>query len=65
MGQTEPMNQEMEFDIGEEEKETTVEMNEDGSEAKLADEKETQVVEEVAEEKPAAKKRNRRPRELL
>jgi len=41
MGQTEPMNQEMEFDIGEEEKETTVEMNEDGSEAKLADEKET------------------------
>ena len=56
MGQTEPMNQEMEFDIGEEEKETTVEMNEDGSEAKLADEKETPVVEEVAEEKPAAKK---------
>ena len=56
MGQTEPMNQEMEFDIGEEEKETTVEMNEDGSEAKLADEKEAPVVEEVAEEKPAAKK---------
>ena len=51
MGQTEPMNQEMEFDIGEEEKETTVEMNEDGSEAKLADEKETPVVEEVAEER--------------
>lgn len=56
MGQTEPMNQEMEFDIGEEEKETTVEMNEDGSEAKLADEKEPPVVEEVAEEKPVAKK---------
>ena len=33
MGQTEPMNQEMEFDIGEEENEATVEMNEDGSEA--------------------------------
>jgi len=56
MGQTEPMNQEMEFDIGEEENEATVEMNEDGSEATVADEKEAPVVEEVAEEKPAAKK---------
>ena len=61
MGQTEPMNQEMEFDIGEEEKETTVEMNEDGSEAKLADEKEAPVVEEVAEEKPVAKKESKKP----
>lgn len=56
MGQTEPMNQELEFAVGEEESEATVEMNEDGSEAKLADQKEAPVVEEVAEEKSSAKK---------
>ena len=36
MAKTEPINQELEFNVGEEETEATVEMNEDGSEAQVA-----------------------------
>jgi hypothetical protein len=45
----EQMNQELEFDIGEEEKEATVEMNDDGTDAELAVE-EAPVVEEVSKQ---------------
>tara|TARA_R110002012_G_scaffold11862_6_gene53052 strand:+ start:492 stop:1439 length:948 start_codon:yes stop_codon:yes gene_type:complete len=55
MAKTEPINQELEFNVGEEETEATVEMNEDGSEAQVAAE-DPPVVEEVVEKKPAAKK---------
>ena len=51
----EQMNQELEFDIGEEEKEATVEMNEDGTEAELAVE-EAPVVEEVPKQEAKAEK---------
>ena len=54
MAKTDPINEELEFNVGEEESEATVEMNEDGSEAKIAAE-EPPVVEEV-EKKPVAKK---------
>jgi tRNA U34 5-carboxymethylaminomethyl modifying GTPase MnmE/TrmE len=33
---SEPMNEELDFNVGEDEQEATVEMNEDGSDAKLA-----------------------------
>ena len=51
----EQMNQELEFDIGEEEKEATVEMNEDGTDAELAVE-EAPVVEEVSKQGAKAEK---------
>ena len=45
----EPMkNEELQFDVGENEKETTVEMNEDGTEAKVAEEEKPIVEEEKA-----------------
>ena len=40
----EPKNEELQFDVGDNEEETTVEMNDDGSDAKVA-EKEEPVVE--------------------
>ena len=51
----EQMNQELEFDIGEEEKEATVEMNDDGTDAELAVE-EAPVVEEVSKQGAKAEK---------
>jgi len=51
----EQMNQELEFDIGEEEKEATVEMNEDGSDAELAVEQ-APVVEQVSKQEGIAEK---------
>ena len=51
----EQMNQELEFDIGEEEKEATVEMNDDGTDAELAVE-EAPVVEEVSKQETKAEK---------
>ena len=51
----EQMNEELEFDIGEEEKEATVEMNEDGTEAELAVE-EAPVVEEAPKQETKAEK---------
>ena len=51
----EQMNQELEFDIGEEEKEATVEMNEDGTDAELAVE-EAPAVEEVSKQETKAEK---------
>ena len=47
----EPKTEELQFDVGENEEETTVEMSEDGTEAKVA-EKEQPVVEEEAAEEP-------------
>ena len=48
------LNQEMDFDVGEDEQEeTTVEMNEDGTDAKVADQEEI-VVEETKKEKKRA-----------
>ena len=47
----EPKTEELQFDVGENEEETTVEMNDDGSDAKVA-EKEQPVVEEEAAEEP-------------
>tara|TARA_R110001583_G_scaffold49882_4_gene155923 strand:+ start:297 stop:1235 length:939 start_codon:yes stop_codon:yes gene_type:complete len=53
MVKPEPMNQELEFNVGEEEeKEATVEMNEDGTDAEVAQE-EPPVVEEVESKKQA------------
>jgi hypothetical protein len=51
----EQMNQELQFDIGEEEKEATVEMNEDGTDAELAVE-EAPAVEEVSKQETKAEK---------
>lgn len=51
----EQMNQELEFDIGEEEKEATVEMNEDGSDAELSVEQ-APVVEQVSKQEGIAEK---------
>ena len=51
----EQMNQELEFDIGEEEEEATVEMNEDGTDAQLAVE-EAPVVEEVPKQETKTEK---------
>ena len=47
----EPKTEELQFDVGDNEEETTVEMNDDGSDAKVA-EKEQPVVEEEAAEEP-------------
>jgi hypothetical protein len=44
---SEPMNEELDFNVGEDEQEATVEMNEDGSDAKLAVE-EPPAVEQAA-----------------
>ena len=49
---SEPMNEELDFNVGEEEQEATIEMNEDGSDAKLAAE-EAPVVEEQKKAGPA------------
>ncbi|MBP04729.1 MAG: hypothetical protein CMA72_08105, partial [Euryarchaeota archaeon] len=43
------MTEELDFNVGEDEQEATVEMNEDGSDAKLAVEEEAEVVQEQAE----------------
>jgi len=49
---SEPMNEELDFNVGEDEQEATVEMNEDGSDAKLAVEEEA-VVEQSKKAGPA------------
>jgi len=56
MGQENKQQDELEFDIGEDEQEATVDMNEDGSEAKLVEEEKPEIEEEEkpAEEKQAA-----------
>ena len=46
---SEPKNEELEFSVGDEEQEATVEMNEDGSEATLASAEEAPIVEQEAE----------------
>ena len=46
---SEPKNEELEFNVGDEEQEATVEMNEDGSEATLSSAEEAPVVEQEAE----------------
>ena len=53
---SEPKNEELEFNVGDEEQEATVEMNEDGSEATLASAEEAPVVEEEVEQKAEAPK---------
>lgn len=53
---SEPKNEELEFSVGDEEQEATVEMNEDGSEATLASAEEAPVVEEEVEQKAEAPK---------
>jgi len=57
MGQTEPINKELEFNIGEDEEETTVEMNEDGTEAEISAKEE--VVVEKTEEPPQPPKKKK------
>jgi|DEB0MinimDraft_4_1074332.scaffolds.fasta_scaffold00329_6 hypothetical protein len=47
----EPKNEELQFDVGENEEETTVEMNEDGTDAKVAEKEEPVVEQEAASEK--------------
>ena len=49
---SEPMNEELDFNVGEDEQEATIEMNEDGSDAKLSAE-EAPVVEEQKKAGPA------------
>jgi len=49
---SDPMNEELDFNVGEDEQEATVEMNEDGSDAKLAVEEEA-VVEQSKKAGPA------------
>ena len=49
---SEPKNEELEFNVGEDEQEATVEMNEDGTDAKVASEEEPPVVEEEKAEAP-------------
>lgn len=49
---SEPKNEELEFNVGEDEQEATVEMNEDGTDAKVASEEEPPVVEEEKTEAP-------------
>lgn len=46
---SEPKNEELEFNIGDDEQEATVEMNEDGSDAKLETADETPIVEQEVE----------------
>lgn len=46
---SEPKNEELEFNVGDDEQEATVEMNEDGTDAKLEAAEETPVVEEEKE----------------
>ena len=53
---SEPKNEELEFSIGDDEQEATVEMNEDGSDAKLEAADETPIVEEEVEQKAEAPK---------
>ena len=50
----EPKNEELQFDVGENEEETTVEMNDDGSDAKVAEKEEPVVEQEAAPEKEQA-----------
>jgi tRNA U34 5-carboxymethylaminomethyl modifying GTPase MnmE/TrmE len=49
---SEPMNEELDFNVGDDEQEATVEMNEDGSDAKLAVE-EPPAVEQVSAKQAA------------
>jgi hypothetical protein len=53
---SEPKNEELEFNVGDDEQEATVEMNEDGSDAKLEAADETPIVEEEVEQKAEAPK---------
>ena len=46
---SEPKNEELEFNVGDDEQEATVEMNEDGSDAKLEAADETPIVEQEVE----------------
>lgn len=55
MGQENKQQDELEFDIGEDEQEATVDMNEDGSEAKLVEEEKPEVEEEEKPEKSEEK----------
>jgi hypothetical protein len=50
----EPKNEELQFDVGENEEETTVEMNNDGTEAKVAEKEEPVVEQEAAPDKNQA-----------
>jgi len=50
----EPKNEELQFDVGDNEEETTVEMNDDGSDAKVAEKEEPVVEQEAAPEKEQA-----------
>ena len=50
----EPKNEELQFDVGDNEEETTVEMNEDGTDAKVAEKEEPVVEQEAAPEKEQA-----------
>jgi len=54
---SESMTEELDFNVGEDEQEATIEMNEDGSDAKLAVEEEAEVVQEGAK-KAAPQKKN-------
>ena len=49
---SEPKNEELEFNVGDDEQEATVEMNEDGTDAKVASEEGAPVVEEEKAEAP-------------
>jgi len=49
---TQEATDELQFNVGEDEQETTVEMNEDGSDAKVAEQEEAPVVEEEAAPEP-------------
>ena len=53
---SEPKNEELEFNVGDDEQEATVEMNDDGTDAKLEAVEETPVVEEEPEQKAEAPK---------
>ena len=49
---TQEATEELQFNLGEDEQETTVEMNEDGTDAKVAEQEEAPVVEEEASPEP-------------
>ncbi len=56
---SESMTEELDFNVGEDEQEATVEMNEDGSDAKLAVEEEAEVVQEQAKKHGSCRRRTR------
>jgi hypothetical protein len=55
---SEPMNEELDFNVGDDEQEATVEMNEDGSDAKLAVEEPPAVEEEAPLSRPPLQKKS-------